>query len=168
MPADALQRGQHLGDGGAAAFERLAERALAVVQRLEPRLGLGDPVFGVAQPRGAVDQGLVELAAVLADGVDLVLELGFGFGGLPLLGADRLELLVALAQRIERGLGMERRAGERARSSASAERRGQRARRIGGAVPKRSSPSEVIAAASCESNLRRDDRGARTGCVTAR
>ena len=66
-PADALQRGQHLGDGGAAAFERPAQRALAVVERLEPRLGLGDPVFRLAQARGGVDQRLVELAAVLAD-----------------------------------------------------------------------------------------------------
>ncbi len=72
MPADALQRGQHLGDDGAAAFERAAQRALAVVERLQPRLGLGDAVLGVAQPRGGVDQRLVELAAVLADGVDLV------------------------------------------------------------------------------------------------
>ena len=81
--------------------------ALAVVQRLQPPFGFGDPLFGVAQPRGAVDQRLVELAAVLADGLDLVLELGLSLGGLLLLGADRFELLVALAQRVERGLGVE-------------------------------------------------------------
>ena len=102
--------------------------------------GLGDAVLGVAQPAGAVDQGLVELAAILADGVDLVLELGLGLGGLLLLGADRLELLIALAQRVERGFGagMERGGAVRAaarRPSAG----GQRAKTNRGSVPKRSS-----------------------------
>ncbi len=92
-----------------------SERSLSS-SGLSRAFGLGDPVLGVAQPRGAVDQGLVELAAVLADGVDLVLELGLDLGGLLLLGADRLELLVALAQRIERGLGVERE-GQRAASA---------------------------------------------------
>ena len=118
--SDALKRGQHLRDGGAPPFERLAKRTLAVVERLEPRLGFGDPVFGVAQPRGPIDQGLIELAAVFADGVDLVFELGLDFRGLLLLGADRLKLLVALAQRIERGLRVER---ERKQKSARPEHR---------------------------------------------
>ena len=67
--------------------------------------GFNDLLFGVAQPRGAVDQGLIELAVIGADRLDLVLELGLSIGGLLLLGADRFELLVALAQRIEGGLG---------------------------------------------------------------
>ena len=106
MAADALQRGQHLGDGGAAAAERLADAALAVVERLEARLGFGDRGLRRSRSRAAaVDQRLIELAAVLADGVDLALEPACGFGGLLLLDADRLELLVALAQRVERRLG---------------------------------------------------------------
>ena len=125
--------------------------------------GLGDPVFGVAQPRGAVDQGLIELAAVLADGVDLVLELGLGFGGLLLLGADRLELLVALAERVERGLGVERGAGTADRSAES-KRRGQCARRIGEPFRSAHRRSEVMPQATRESNLTRDDKDARTGC----
>ena len=43
IAADALQRRQHLGDGGAAAVERLADAALVLVERLEPSLGFGDP-----------------------------------------------------------------------------------------------------------------------------
>jgi len=54
-----------------------------------------------AQPRRAVDQGLVELAPVLADGVDLFLELGLGFRSLFLARCGSPQLLVALAQRIE-------------------------------------------------------------------
>ena len=61
--------------------------------------------FGRAQAAGGVDQRLVELAAVLADGVDFELEPGLGLRGLLLLGADVFEFLVALAQRVERRLG---------------------------------------------------------------
>ena len=81
----------------AAAFQRAAQPAFAVVERLQPRFRLGDTILGVAQPAGAIDQRLIELPPVLADGVDFFLELGLGLGGLLLLGADRLELLVALA-----------------------------------------------------------------------
>ena len=128
MPSDALQRGQYLRDGGTAAVERLAQRAFAVVQRLQPSLGLDDPLLGVAQAGGAVDQRLVEFAAIFADGVDLLLELVLGFRGLSLLGSDRLEFMIALAQRIERGLGVEGKGWEQERE---AEHRGHRARRIG-------------------------------------
>ena len=102
MTADALQRGQHLGDGGAPPFEGLAQPPLAVVERLEAAFGFDDPVLGVAQPRRAIDQSLVEFAPVLADGLDLLPQLGLGLGGLLLLGADCLQFLVSLAQGIER------------------------------------------------------------------
>src|SRR5712671_2480535 len=142
MTPDALQSGQYLGDGGAAAFKRFAERPFAVVQWFEPAFGFGDPVFGVAQPRGAVDQGLVELAAVLADGVNLFLELGLGFRSLFLLDADRLKLLVALAERIELGLGLQRKQGKKGgEKQRQAEHDGQRATRIG--EPLRSSHRRV-------------------------
>ena len=80
----------------------------------------------VAQAGGGVDQGLVELAPILADGVDFVLELGLGFGGLFLLRANRLELLVALAQRVERrlGAGWDRKGDGRAQAPAPRSARG--------------------------------------------
>jgi hypothetical protein len=75
-----------------------------VVERLEARLGFADPVLRRAQPRRGVDQRLIELAPVLADGVDFLLEPGLGLGRLALLRTDRLKLPVALAQRVDRGL----------------------------------------------------------------
>ena len=70
---DALQRRQHLGDDRAAAVERGANAALAVVERLEADLRRFDRGFGGAQASGGVDQILRQLAAVGADLLDLAL-----------------------------------------------------------------------------------------------
>ncbi|HEY0302170.1 MAG TPA: hypothetical protein VGC36_12575, partial [Rhizomicrobium sp.] len=85
--ADALQGGQHLGDDGAAAVERGADAALAVVERLETDLRRLDGGFGRAQPAGGVDEILRQLAAIDADLFDLALQ--------GRLGLDRFALPVA-------------------------------------------------------------------------
>ena len=68
--ADALKRGEHFADDGAAGVERGAQRALIVVERLEADLRCLDGLFGCAQASGGVDQILRELAAVGADLLD--------------------------------------------------------------------------------------------------
>src|SRR6185312_7464152 len=99
-PADALERRQHFPDDAAAALERRTNCRFLRVERLQTRLGVGDLGFDLAQFCRAVDQRLVELAPVVADLLDLALDLGFGLGRLLLLLAQRLELFVALLQRV--------------------------------------------------------------------
>ena len=119
------------GDGGTAAFERPTDLAFAVVQRLQPSFGFGNPVLGFAQPRGAVDKGLIEFLAILADGVDPSLELVLNLSGLLLLLPDCVEFLLALAKRVERRLFLRRKNfGDQRETKAEAKRGGQRARRI--------------------------------------
>ena len=65
---------------------------------VEPLFGRGDAVLDVADACAAeLDQRRVELAAVLADRVDLGLELGGEVGGLLLLGLDLVQLLLPRA-----------------------------------------------------------------------
>src|SRR6185295_14945680 len=70
--------------------------------------------------RGGIDKLLVELAAVVADRFDFALELGLVLQGTALLGAQRLELLLALLDAFQ----------FRGRGRADLGRR--RARRLGG------------------------------------
>src|SRR5439155_20660952 len=77
----------------------------------------------VAQPAGRRDQRLVELVAVFADGEDLALELRRGLGGLALLGAHALELLLACGAVDRRRRRPRRLLGERA--DHEAERQGE-------------------------------------------
>ena len=98
-----------------------SERSV-LVQRLEAVLAVGDAGLDVAQPGSGVDQRLVQLAAVEADGVDLVAEPGRGLGGLFLLRADRFELLVALADGVDGWIGLA--AGEATISASAPRHRG--------------------------------------------
>ena len=100
--ADALKRGQHLADDGAAAVERFADIVLAVVERLEALLRGSDLGFEAAQTAGGIDQVLRQLAAVGADLFDLAIEGGLGFCGLALTLARGLEFLVVSLEGIER------------------------------------------------------------------
>ena len=99
--ADALQRRQELGDEVAALLQRAAQRLLALVERLDARLGFCDSVLDGGNARGRFDDLLVELAPIVAHELDLALELRLLFQGLALLGAQRLELLVALLEAVE-------------------------------------------------------------------
>src|SRR4029079_4432158 len=71
--------------------------------RTQPHLGVGDALLDGADAGRGVDEGLVELAAVFADGVDLVLELARAFQRLLLVGAQRVEFLVTLPERFRIG-----------------------------------------------------------------
>ena len=53
--AHTLKRGQHFADHGAAAVERLANVALVVVERLEPRFGRRHLRFDAADAASRVD-----------------------------------------------------------------------------------------------------------------
>src|SRR5665213_2163121 len=99
--AYALERRQHFADHGAAAFERFANAALVVVERLEPRFRRCNFRFDAANTTGGVDQVLIELAAVGAELFDFPLERGLGFGRLALGIACGLEVLVWLFQRVK-------------------------------------------------------------------
>src|SRR5262249_25498637 len=120
MPADALQRRQHLGDDGAALLQRAAQYLLALVERRQAFLRLGGLLLHAADAGGGVDDLLIELAPVVADRLDLALELDFILQRLALLGAERLELLVAFLEGVEAG----------GRTAALGRRRRFRARRL--------------------------------------
>ena len=126
-----LQRRQHLGDHGAAAAERAADGVLVARQAVErasrrPRSG--------PRPRahvgGGADQQRVELAAVLADRLELGLELGLDRR--PASSARRGPSSSSSCARALGGLGRDRDragrlvcgAGLTASGAASARRRG--------------------------------------------
>jgi hypothetical protein len=64
-------------------------------------MGFCDSVLDGGNARGRFDDLLVELAPIVAHELDLALELRLLFQGLALLGAQRLELLVALLEAVE-------------------------------------------------------------------
>ena len=66
-----LQCCKHFGDDGAAAAERAANCVLVAGEPVEPLFGRRDAVFHGSHAGGGTDQQLIELAAVLADRVDL-------------------------------------------------------------------------------------------------
>src|SRR5947209_7172500 len=101
MAAYALQRREHLGNDVVALLQGNAQRLLAVVQRRQTRLGFLDSVLHDPNARGRVEYLLIELPAVVADELDLSLELCLLLQDLSLLGAERLQLLVALLEVVE-------------------------------------------------------------------
>src|SRR5438093_10769429 len=101
MTADSLQGDEHLGNEVVALLQGNAQRLLAVVQRRQTRLGLLDSVFHGADARGRLEYLLIEFSAVVADELDLSLELCLLLQDLSLLGAERLELLVVLLEAVE-------------------------------------------------------------------
>ena len=103
LPAHALQRRQHFGDGVAPFRQRCPQRLLPVVERADALVRLRDLVLHATDAGRGVDDLLIELAPVVADRLDLALEPCLVLGRLALLGAQRLELLVALLDRIETG-----------------------------------------------------------------
>ena len=113
--ADPLQRRQHFGNHLAPTVERPAQGLLAVVERREAFLALADLLLDGAHAGGGIDQVLVELASVVADRFDVALELGLVVQRLALLGADRVEFLIALLQGVELRLAHWRGNGERRR-----------------------------------------------------
>ena len=160
MAADALQGRKHLGNEVAALLQRGAQRLLAVVERRETRLRLRDPLFHGGDARGGVDDLLVELAAIVADELDLALELCLFLQRLALLGAQRLELLVALLEAVE----ADRRPGWRSAVGRGARLRRRRRWREGATRQGR--------AAISRPRSRRADQGseierAQTGCISA-
>ncbi len=111
MAADALQRRQDLGHDAAPVLQRVPQRLLARVERLEPLLGVRHLGLRGPNARRRVDQLLIELAAVLTDRFDLMLEPGRGLDRRLLLGLDGCEVLGVLFQRFEIGFGLGRRSG---------------------------------------------------------
>ena len=103
IAADALQRRQHIADEVAARVERRTQGPLLLVERRQPLLAGRDLVLDDAHARGNVDELAVELAAVVADLIDLTAQIGFGLARLLLLAAEDLQFLVALIQRVELG-----------------------------------------------------------------
>ena len=83
----------------------IPQRLLPVVERADTLLRQGDPVLHAADAGRGVDELLVELAPVVSELLDLALEQRFVLGCLALLGAQHLELLVALLDRVEAGRG---------------------------------------------------------------
>ena len=126
----ALQRGQHLGDQGAAAFERVADRrsrhrACAAGSRSSPIAPLD------AAHAAAMSSSGVELVAVLADRGDLGLQLGLGLDRVALLIARLLEFLLVLLDDV-----FDRR--RRVRGSAAGPRAGR------GTAVRASAPSSAV------------------------
>ncbi|HEY7972553.1 MAG TPA: hypothetical protein VID96_06475 [Xanthobacteraceae bacterium] len=111
LVAGALKRSQDFHDGTAAFVERFAQRGLLRVERFEPPACRVDARLHIAHARGAIDQLLVERAAILADRLDLAPKLGLIFGRHPLVGADRIELLIALFDGFGIGLPRSRKRG---------------------------------------------------------
>src|SRR6516225_12238643 len=101
MAANPLQGREHLGNDVAALLQEDAQRLLAIVQLGKARFRLLDPIFHRGYPRGRIQNLLVELAAVVPNELDLSLELCLLFQGFSLLGAERLEFLVALLETVE-------------------------------------------------------------------
>ena len=99
--ADPLQCRQHLGEHGAALHQGAAKARLVRIERLQPRFGGGDLCFQRAHALRRCDQVLIELAPVGGDRLDLTGEGGLRFRRFALFGADRVEVAVALFQRID-------------------------------------------------------------------
>ncbi len=99
LSSHALQGGEHLGDHVVPLLERCPQRPLAVVELRQALLSVGDALFHAADAGHGVDDLLVELAAVVTDRLDLAFELGLVIERLLLLGAHRLEFLIALFDR---------------------------------------------------------------------
>ena len=74
-----------------------------LVERRQPLLAGRDLLLDGAHARGDVDELAVELAAVVADLIDLAAQIGFRLARLLLLAADDLQFLVALLKRVELG-----------------------------------------------------------------
>ena len=109
VAADPLQRREHLGDHRAAAGERAADRSSRCSRACCSRaLGRRDALLDGADVGGRADQQRIELAAVLADRVELGLELGGELGRPLLLGLDLFQFLLPRALG---GLGRDRDAG---------------------------------------------------------
>ena len=89
----------------------LRRAVLLLVERFEPPFGRVDACLHIAHARGGIDQLLVERAAIVAERLDLAPELGLIFGRHPLVGADRIELLIALFDGIRIGLPRSRKGG---------------------------------------------------------
>ena len=104
LAADALQRGEDFDDHGAALVERFLKVLFPLVERLQARLRRLDVGLDVADARRGIDELLIERAAVVAEGLDLELELGLASADCALLGARRVELLVVLLERVGIGL----------------------------------------------------------------
>ncbi len=95
MPTDPLQGRQDFGDDAASLFQRRPQRLLPIVERLETRLRLRDPLFHGHHTRRGLDELLIEFAAVVADRFDLTLEPRLVLERPTLLGADGFQLLIA-------------------------------------------------------------------------
>ena len=95
MP-DPLQRRENLDDRGAPLVERFAKQLFLLVERLEARLRRLDARLDIAHARRGVDELLVERAPIVAERVDLALELRLAFRRLALPRARRFEFLIAL------------------------------------------------------------------------
>ena len=93
--ADALQCRQHLGNDGVRCSSDFRKPCSLLVERLEALLRLRDPFFDRSHARCGIDELLVELAPVIADQLDLALELGLVLQRPSLFGPQRLELFVA-------------------------------------------------------------------------
>ena len=101
LPADPLQRRQHLGDEAAPLLQRGPQRLLLVVERIETLLRLRRALLHVDDAGGGLDDLLIEFSPVVPDRLDLALELGLVLENPALLGAKLFELLVALLERVE-------------------------------------------------------------------
>jgi hypothetical protein len=84
--ANALQRGEHLGNEIVPLLQRNTQRLLAVLERLQAFLRLCDSLLHHRHPRGGIDDLLVEFAAVVSNLLDLALEPCLFFERLALLG----------------------------------------------------------------------------------
>jgi len=85
-----LQRRQHVADDVAALVERRAQGAFVLVQRRQALFGGRDLVLDGAHACGDVDELTVELAAVVADPVELEAQIVLGLARLLLLAPDDL------------------------------------------------------------------------------
>src|SRR4029079_17497629 len=101
LASDALQRRKHFRNGIVPLLQGNAQRLLAVLQRLQARLRLPNAVFHRGNARCGVDDLLVELATIVADLLDLALELGLVLKRAALLRTQLFELLVALLELVE-------------------------------------------------------------------
>ena len=96
-----MQGGQDLADDATPVLERFADRLLAIIERLDALVGSNDRGLDGAHALGRFDQLGVELAAVAGNRFDVALEFCLVLERAPLLTAQRIELLIALLERIE-------------------------------------------------------------------